>query len=99
MSNAVLQHGAFSVSLQVGLEDLLGDLRFARRSGDFGRLALLAYCEVSRWAREAGEHELANHSSEAFNHIPHANREEFMAEVDELIVELEHAQFRFEDAR
>ena len=85
---------ASGVSLQLGLEDLLGDLQFARRSGDLGRLALLAYCEVQRWARVAGEQELAKHSSEVISHIPHASREEFRAEVDELIVELKQAQFR-----
>jgi hypothetical protein len=84
----------FGVSLLLGLEDLLGDLQFARRSGDLGRLALLAYCEVRRWARVAGEQELVRHSSEIINHVPHASREEFMAEVDELIVELEQAHFR-----
>lgn len=84
----------FGASLQLGLEDLLGNLQFARRSGDLGRLALLAYCEVRCWARMAGEQELVRHSSEIFNHAPHASREEFMAEVDELIVELEQAHFR-----
>jgi hypothetical protein len=88
---------AFGVSLQLGLEDLLGDLQFARRSGDLGRLALLAFCEVQRWARVAGEQELAKHSSEVINNIPHASREEFMAEVDELIVELEQAHSRIAD--
>jgi hypothetical protein len=80
-------------SLLLGLEDLIGDFQFARRRGDLGRLALLAYCEVQRWARVAGERELAKHSSEIINHIPHASREEFMAEVDELIVELEQVHF------
>ena len=85
---------ASSVSLQLGLEDLLGDLQYARRSGDLGRLALLAYCEVQRWARVAGEQEVAKHSAEIVNHIPHASREEFIAEADELIAELEQAHFR-----
>jgi hypothetical protein len=84
----------FDISLQLGLEDLLGDLQFARRSGDLGRLALLAYCEVQRWARVAGEQELAKHSSKIVNRISHSSRNEFMAEVDELIVELEKAHFR-----
>jgi hypothetical protein len=52
------------MQLQLGLEDLLGDLRYARRRGDLGRLALLLYCDVRRWARLAGEEELAEHSSE-----------------------------------
>ena len=82
---------ASSLHLQLGLDDLLGDLRYARRSGDLGRLALLLYCEVRRWARMAGEHQLAEHSSELFLHCPHTGREEFLAQVDDLIVELENA--------
>jgi hypothetical protein len=79
---------ASSLQLQLGLEDLLGDLRYARRSGDLGRLALLLYCEVRRWARVAGEQELAEHSSELIAHCPHASREEFLTQVDDLIFEL-----------
>ena len=85
---------ASSIPLQLGLEDLLGDLQCARRRADLGRLALLAYCEVRRWARMAGEHALAEHSSDLITHSPHSNREEFLAEVDELIVELEQARAR-----
>jgi hypothetical protein len=83
---------ASSQHLQVGLEDLLGDLRYARRSGDLGRLALLSYCEVRRWARMAGHQRLAEHASELVTHAPHASREEFLAEVDDLIVELERSR-------
>jgi hypothetical protein len=78
-------------SLQTGLEDLLGDLKFARRSDDLGRLALLAYCEVRRWARVAGEPALAQHSMDLFNQHPHTNRETFITEVDALIAELTQA--------
>jgi len=85
---------ASTVGLQLGLEDLLGDLQCARRSADLSRLALLAYCEVRRWARMAGEQELATHSSELMTHSPHASREQFLAEVDELIVELEQVRSR-----
>lgn len=77
------------VSLENGLEDILGDLHFARRSGDLGRLALLAYCEVRRWAREADAHVLARHSSALSNNFPYASRDKFLAAMDELIVELE----------
>jgi len=83
-----------SLTLQLGLEDLLGDLRYARRGPDMGRLALLAYCEVRRWARMAGEQALAEHSSGLITQSPHASREEFLAEVDVLIVELEQARAR-----
>jgi hypothetical protein len=79
-------------SLQNGLEDILGDLRFARKKGDLGRLALVAYCEVRRWAREAEAKELARHSSALVNNFPHASREDFLAAVDQLIAELEQAR-------
>jgi hypothetical protein len=82
---------ASSVQLQLGLDDLLGEMKYARRRGDLGRLALLTYCEVRRWARVAGEQQLAEHSSDLINNCPHASREEFMTRVDELIVELERA--------
>ena len=80
-----------NLSLQSGLEDLLGDLKFARQSEDLGRLALLAYCEVRRWARIADEPEIAQHSMALFNQHPHASREAFITEVDALIVELTEA--------
>ena len=80
-----------TLNLQLGLEDLLGDLRHARRRGDLGRLALLAYCEVRRWARMAGDQRLADRSSALITQNPHASRDEFLAQVDDLIVELEKA--------
>ena len=68
-----------SLPLQLGLDDLLGDL-YARRSADLGRLALLAYCEVRRWARMAADQDLAARSSAMITRAPHANREEFLAQ-------------------
>ena len=81
--------------LQLSLEDLLGDLRHARRRGDLGRLALLAYCEVRRWARLAGEQELAEHSAGLITQAPLTSRDEFLTHVDGLILELEQARGRF----
>ena len=81
-------------SLQSGLDDLLGDLQRARGSGDLGRLALLAYCEVRRWARVAGEQSLAVQSSELIHHIPHPSREAYMAEIDALIAALQQVRGR-----
>lgn len=83
---------ASPLHLQLGLDDLLGDLRHARRTGDLGRLALLSYCEVRRWARMAGDVGLAEHSAELITHGPHASREEFLAHVDDLIGELERVR-------
>lgn len=78
-----------ALSLQLGLEDLLADLRHARRSGDLGRLALLAYCEVRRWARDAGNSLLAEHAAELITGSPPVSREAFLGHIDELIHELE----------
>jgi hypothetical protein len=78
-------------SLQYGLEDILGDFRVARSRGDLGRLALLNYCEVRRWAREAQAQELAKRSLALMANFPYANRDDFLEAVDELIAELEHA--------
>lgn len=80
--------------LQVGLEDLLGDMQHARRTGDMGRLALLAYCEVRRWARQAGEPELADRSTRLITRHPCANRDQFMEQIDGLIQDLERAHLR-----
>jgi hypothetical protein len=86
--------GASSIALRVGLEDLLGDLWDARRRGDMGRLALVLYCEVLRWARQAGEPALAQQASALMVDGPLASREEFLAQVDRLIGELEAAHER-----
>ena len=83
---------ACSLSLQNGLEDILGDLRFARRRNDLGRLALLAYCDVRRWARQAEAKELARRSSALINNFPHASRDDFLDDVDALIAELERTR-------
>lgn len=80
--------------LQLSLEDLLGDMQHARREDDMSRLALLAYCEVRRWARQAGEQDLAERSTELITRSPHASREQFMAQMDELIRQLEQAHTR-----
>jgi hypothetical protein len=86
--------GELSPDMQTGLDDLLGDLWYARRRGDLGRLALLGYCEVRRWARQAGEPRVATHSSQLITHGPHATRDEFLAQVDDLIGELEAVRCR-----
>lgn len=87
----------FCDPLQRSLEDLLGELIHARRQGDMGRLALLAYCEVRRWARQAGEDALAEQSTELFTRQPHASKAQFMQQIDALIAELESAHARLHD--
>jgi hypothetical protein len=78
-----------SPNLRLDLEDVLGDLHYARREGDLGRLALLTYCEVRRWARLAHAEELAQHASDLVARHPHPSREAFLTLVDEMIDELE----------
>lgn len=85
--------------LQLGLEDILGEMLHARRNGDMGRLALLAYCEVRRWARQAGEMSLADQSTELITRHPHVNRDQFMEQIDGLILELEQAHLRVLNAQ
>lgn len=78
-----------SRKLRLGLEDLLGDLWYARRSGDLGRLALLSYFEVRRWARVSGEHGLDHDSSALVAGFPYDGRDSFLIQVDSLIAHLE----------
>jgi len=79
-------------SLQLDLEDLLADLQHARRSGDLGRMALLCYCEVRRWARKAGQTELAELSAAMITGSPHGSREAFLEDMDGLASRLEALQ-------
>jgi len=84
------------MTVKLRLDDVLGDLQHARRTGNIGRLALLAYCEVRRWARTAGEQELAEHSSALVMKSPHSTRDEFLSGVDSLIEELQSARSRLD---
>jgi len=81
-----------SATLELGLDDLLADLRHARRQGDMGRLALIAYCEVRSWARQAGQFGIAELSTAMFVAEPRASRQVFLDDVDRLIRDLEHVQ-------
>jgi hypothetical protein len=75
--------------LQLQLEDVLAGLQHARRTNDLGRLALLTYCEVRRWARWAQRDALAERASDIITKLPHPSRSEFLSIVDEVITELE----------
>lgn len=59
-----------------------------------GRLALVLYCEVRRWARQAGEQSLAQQAAALMIDGPLASREDFLVQVDRLIGELEAAHDR-----
>ncbi|RZL95313.1 MAG: hypothetical protein EOP82_03170 [Variovorax sp.] len=72
-----------------GLEDLTGDMVYARRNADLGRLALLCYCEIRHWARLAGEQRLAELSCALITEHPASDRKEFLSRVDDVIAELE----------
>ncbi|MFP5467022.1 MAG: hypothetical protein ACLGG8_05770 [Gammaproteobacteria bacterium] len=71
------------------LDDLLADLYHARRRGDLGRLAFVAYCDVRRWAREAGRPVLAEQATRLVTDTPHQSRDDFLDQIDQLILGLE----------
>jgi hypothetical protein len=81
-----------AMNSQWDLEDLLADLRFARKRGDLGRLAFVAYCDVRRWARDVGKNVLAEQAARLITESPHNNREAFVEQIDQLIHELELLQ-------
>jgi hypothetical protein len=81
-----------SPSLRLNLDDVLGSLQHARRTGDLGRLALLTYWDVRKWARWARRDALADLAAEVVSHEPHATRADFLARVDAVIAELERIQ-------
>jgi hypothetical protein len=84
-----------ATSIQLGLEDLLADLHHARRHEELGRLALLCYCELRSWARQAGEPGIGERSTTMFTQSPSVCKEEYLAMVDVLIAELESLQPRY----
>jgi hypothetical protein len=85
----MLHRNMNTLAVRLGLDDLLADLKHARRTDDLGRLALIAYCEVRRWARSAGQPVLAGQVSKLVLDSPQPTREAFLAEVDRLIDTLE----------
>jgi hypothetical protein len=76
------------------LDDLLADLHHARKRGDLGRLAFVAYCDVRRWARDAGKTVLAEQAARLITESPHSSRDVFVEQIDQLIRELEILQSR-----
>jgi hypothetical protein len=88
MLQCIMASGLTS-SLRVDLEDVLGNLQHARRSGDLGRLALLTYWDVRKWARWAHREALAQRASDLVTKRPHPSRSAFLNIVDEVIDELE----------
>lgn len=78
-----------SHELRLDLDDVLGNLQHARRSGDLGRLALLTYWDVRKWARWARRDALAERASDLLTQQPHPSRTAFLSVVDDVIAELE----------
>ena len=88
-----------SLAIQFGLDDLLADLQHARRTHDLGRLALLAYCEVRGWARQAGKPDIAESAMTMFTENPSVSKEEFLAKIDSLITTLAYHQQAYQQSR
>lgn len=84
-----------ALTFQRALQDLLAELQLARAQGDLGKLALLCYCELRRWARDAGESTLAEHCTGLITGRPHASRQAFLGDIDALINELAELQLKF----
>jgi hypothetical protein len=78
-----------TIDIQLGLEDLLADLHYARKHDELGRLALLAYCDVKGWARRAGKSDVADTALRMFSENPSISRDAFLAGIDSLIATLE----------
>ncbi|MEX1165516.1 MAG: hypothetical protein WEK74_01360 [Hydrogenophaga sp.] len=74
------------------LDDLLADLYHARKRGDLGRLAFVAYCDVRRWARDEGRTVLAEQAAGLITESPHVDRDDFLLRIDGLITQLEALQ-------
>ncbi|QCB45299.1 hypothetical protein [Hydrogenophaga sp. PAMC20947] len=74
------------------IDDLLAGLYDARKRGDLGRLAFLAYCDVRRWAREEGRQGLAELAAGLVTQSPHLSREVFLDQIDLLVKQLESLQ-------
>jgi hypothetical protein len=90
-----------SQNIQLALEDLLADLHYARKHDQLGRLALLAYCDVKRWARLASKTEVADTALRMFSEIPCISKVDFLQGIDKLIamLELHDQQYQRNNAR
>jgi len=82
--------------LRLDLEDVLGNLQYARRMNDFGRLVHLTYWDVRKWARFAHRDALAERAADIIREQPLPSRAEFLEIVDDVIEELE--RIRIEEA-
>jgi hypothetical protein len=81
--------------LVLELEDILAEVRAAQRAGDLGRLVLLSYFQLRRWARATGNQILATRASELFLNCPFRSREDLLAGLSGLVDEAERAGARY----
>lgn len=88
-----------SLDIQLGLDDLLADLQFARRNQELGRLALLAYCEIRSWARQAGKPDISESATKMFTETPCVCKDEFLVKIDSIINTLERHQQAYQKSR
>ena len=77
-----------SIDIQLELEDLLANMRFAHKHNELGRLASLAYCDVKGWARRAGKPDVADKTLQMFSQCPHLTKQEFLEDINSLIATL-----------
>ena len=87
---------ALPSQLRLDLEDVLGNMQYARRTGDLGRLVHLTYWDVRKWARWAHRDALAERAADLVREQPQPSRSAFLAIVDDVIAELE--RIRVEDS-
>ena len=85
-----------SIATQLILEDLLADLNYARKHDQLGRLALLAFCELKGWARQAGKPEIADMAMRMFSENPCRSKGEFLQSIDRLIATLQLHENEFQ---
>lgn len=109
MAVRLMQAGSFmlqctmnnTLHIQLALEDLLADLHYSRKHDQLGRLALLAYCEVKGWARQASKPDVADTALRMFAENPCVSKGEFLQRIDQLIatLELHDQEYRQKNAR
>ncbi|WP_156373561.1 hypothetical protein [Pseudorhodoferax sp. Leaf267] len=85
-----------NTALHLHLEDVLGELHYARRMDNLGRLVHVTYWDVRRWARSAHREALASRASDLICAQPQPSRAACLEIVDDIIRELERIQSQFE---
>ena len=79
-------------ALHQHLEDVLGELQYARRTDNLSRLVHVTYWDVRRWARSAQCEALASRAADLIRSEPQPSRAACLAIVDDVIHALERIQ-------